>query len=277
MKKTAFFAFLMSFATAMAFTSCGDDDKDDPDDPVDPTPTFVYNTVTINGVDFQFANVAGGTFTMGGTADQGSDAYENEFPTHQVTLNTFFIGKTEVTQAQWKAVMGKANNPSKFVGDNLPVDYVSWEDCKEFITKLNKMSSHTFRLPTEAEWEFAARGGIKSKGYRYSGSNNISEVAWYSSPANPLTSTHEVATLKPNEIGLYDMSGNLNEWCNDEWSDYTAEAQVNPKGPSTGSATRIRRGGCWENYYRVCRVAYRGQSGLKARSNTFGFRLVLDK
>ena len=215
--------------------------------------------------------VKGGTFTMGATAEQGSDVNDIEKPTHSVTLSDFYIGKYEVTQAQWKAIMG--TTPSYFKGDNLPVEQVSWNDIQEFIQKLNAQTGKKFRLPTEAEWEYAARGGNKSKGYKYSGSNNIDEVAWYYD--NSSNTTHPVGQKTPNELGIYDMSGNVWEWCQDWYGDYSSEAQTNPTGPSSGS-NRVLRGGSWFNGARSCRVSYRYGGTPDRRSYDLGFRLVLE-
>ena len=156
-------------------------------------------TYTVNGVSFTMIGVEGGTFTMGATSEQGSDAYDDEKPTHQVTLNSYYIGETEVTQALWQAVMG--SNPSYFTGNlQRPVEEVSWGDCQTFIKRLNKLTGENFRLPTEAEWEYAARGGKESKGYKYSGSNTIGDVAWYGD--NSSSKTHAVKTKQPNELGI---------------------------------------------------------------------------
>ena len=145
-----------------------------------------------------------------------SEAYGDESPVHSVTLSSYYMGETEVTQALWKAVMG--NNPSRFKGDNLPVENVSWNDCQEFIRKLKQKTGKNFRLPTEAEWEYAARGGKKSNGYKYSGSNNIGSVAWYDD--NSSNQIHAVKGKRLNELGLYDMSGNVWEWCSDWYGQY---------------------------------------------------------
>lgn len=236
-------------------------------------PPPVNQTFTVNGVTFKMVKVEGGTFTMGATPEQGSDASEYEYPAHQVTLSSFSIGETEVTQALWQAVMD--NNPSFFQIDdlNLPVEQVSWDDCQEFITKLNQMTGKQFRLPTEAEWEYAARGGKKSKGYKYSGSNDVDEVAWYWMNCGSIT--HAVGTKKANELGLYDMSGNVQEWCNDVWSNYTEEAQTNPTGPTT-DGYRIARGGYWENSSpATCRVSYRASYLPGYRDYDRGLRLAL--
>ena len=191
-------------------------------------------TFTVKGVSFTMVRVDGGTFTMGGTSEQGSDAASDERPTHQVTLSTFSIGETEVTQALWKAVMG--NNPSSYPGNDHPVESVSWNECQEFIKRLNQLTGKTFRLPTEAEWEYAARGG-RSNTFKYAGSNDIGTVAWWGMwfGGNSSKTSHPVKTKKPNELGLYDMTGNVFEWCNDWDGRYSSEPQTNPQGPSTGS------------------------------------------
>lgn len=229
-------------------------------------------TFTVNGVSFKMIGVEGGTFTMGATAEQGSDAYFDESPTHQVTLSSFAIGQTEVTQELWEAVMG--SNPSSFKGAKRPVECVSWNDCQTFITKLNQLTGKKFRLPTEAEWEYAARGGKNSKGYKYAGSNTIDEVAWYTS--NSGDKTHDVVTKKPNELGLYDMSGNVWEWCQDWYSSsyYSSSPQTNPTGPSSGSG-RVLRGGSWNGRARYCRVSFRNNYDPDNRNYNRGLRLAL--
>lgn len=216
--------------------------------------------------------VSGGTFTMGATSEQGSDAFDSEKPAHSVTLSGYYIGKYEVTQAQWKAVMG--NNPSYFKGDNLPVEQVSWNDVQEFIRKLNQQTGKSYRLPTEAEWEYAARGGSNSRGYKYSGSNNIGSVAWYD--GNSGNTTHAVGTKSPNELGIYDMSGNVYEWCQDWYgsSYYSNSPQRNPQGPASGS-DRVCRGGSWIYSARGFRVSFRDYYSPVIRSYDLGFRLVL--
>ena len=220
---------------------------------------------------FEMVYVKGGTFTMGATAEQGSDAYDDEKPTHSVTLSDFYIGKYEVTQAQWKAIMG--SNPSRWKGDNLPVENVSWNDIQEFITKLNAQTGKKFRLPTEAEWEYAARGGNKSKGYKYSGSNSISDVAWYGD--NSSSKIHPVGQKSPNELGIYDMSGNVWEWCQDWYSSsaYSSSSQTNPTGPSSGSS-RVLRGGSWNYSAGSCRVSLRYYNTPDYRDFNRGFRLA---
>ena len=228
-------------------------------------------TIRVGDVEFEMVYVEGGTFTMGGTSEQGSDAFVDERPVHRVTLSSFHIGKYEVTQGLWREVMGEnpSNNKS---GDSYPVERVSWEDCQEFVRKLNARTGLNFRLPTEAEWEYAARGGRKSRGYKYSGSNSLGDVAWYGD--NSGYGTHPVGWKSPNELGLYDMSGNVYEWCQDRYGDYTSETQTNPAGPSSGADRVLRGGGC--NYYaRYCRVSIRYYDDPGRRFSNFGLRLVL--
>ncbi len=225
-------------------------------------------TFTVGGVLFTMKAVSGGTFTMGATAE---DAESYEKPAHQVTLSGYLIGETEVTQALWQAVMG--SNPSYFKGENLPVEDVRWEDCQTFLSKLNQLTGQRFRLPTEAEWEYAARGGNKSRGYKYSGSNNIGDVAWYTD--NSSRKTHDVKTKSPNELGLYDMSGNVWEWCQDWYGRYSSSAQSNPTGASSGS-DRVNRGGGWFFNARYCRVSHRDKDAPAACHDfSLGLRLAL--
>ncbi len=215
--------------------------------------------------------VSGGTFTMGATLEQGSDADVDEKPAHSVTLDGYYIGKYEVTQAQWKAVMG--NNPSKFKGDDLPVECVSWDDVQEFIRKLNQITGKNYRLPTEAEWEYAARGGGSSRGYKYSGSDNIGSVAWYD--GNSGDKTHPVGTKQPNECGIYDMSGNVYEWCQDSYRGdyYSNSPQFNPQGYAGGYC--VIRGGGWNYIAWYCRVSNRSSNFPRYRLGSLGFRLAL--
>ena len=227
-------------------------------------------TIAVNGVSFDMIKVEGGTFTMGATSEQGNDAYNSEKPAHLVTVSDYYIGETEVTQALWQAVMG--SNPSPFKGISNPVEHVSWNDCQEFIRKLNTLTGRTFRLPTEAEWEFAARGGNKSKGYKYAGSNSIDNVAWYTS--NSSFRTSPVKTKSPNELSLYDMSGNVYEWCQDWYGSYSRNAQTNPKGPSDGSY-RVLRGGHFISIERYCRVSDRFICSPDDGNSYYGLRLVL--
>ena len=223
-----------------------------------------------NGVQLKMIRVEPGSFMMG-SENWGAD----EKPVHQVTLTqAYYLGETEVTQAQWRAVMG--NNPSYFKGDDRPVEKVSWNDAMAFCQKLNDEGrapkGWKFTLPTEAQWEYAARGGNKSRGYTYSGSNDIDDVAWYTS--NSGSETHTVRQKKANELGLYDMSGNVWEWCLDGWIRYRSGAVTDPQGPQSGSY-RVRHGGSWDRSAQHCRSARRPGSDLGDRDNRNGFRLAL--
>lgn len=239
---------------------------------------------TVNGVTFKMVTVQGGTFSMGGTAEQGDDVFNSERPVHQVTLSSFAIGQTEVTQELWQAVMG--TNPSAFnstyYGIDLqrPVERVTWNDCQQFIAALNQLTGKTFRLLTEAEWEYAARGGNKSQGYKYSGSNDINEVALYwgniqsHSVGTAGYGTQAVATRLPNELGIYDMSGNVLEWCSDWYGDYSGEAQTNPTGPESGYR-RVLRGGSFARDADVCRVSCRDGWSPTGLFSDVGLRLAM--
>ena len=224
---------------------------------------------------FKMIKVEGGTFTMGATEEQGADASDDERPIHKVTLSDYYIGQTEVKQALWTAVMGW--NESWFMSDNRPVEYVSWDDCQSFIEELNRLLSKElggkrFALPTEAQWEFAARGGNKSQGYRYAGGSNIDDVAWYYDNSGGIT--HPVAQKQPNELGLYDMSGNVEERCQDWYGNYSSDAQTNPQGPASGTY-RVYRGCSWYSDAKDCRVSNRGGNMPVIRSRTLGLRLCL--
>ena len=235
------------------------------------TNSYSNHVLRVGNVVYNMKRVEGGTFTMGATSEM-SEPYSDEKPTHQVTLSSYSIGETEVTQALWQAVMG--SNPSLFKGDNLPVERVSWDDCQTFISKLNNLTGQRFRLPTEAEWEFAARGGKWSNQTQYSGSSRIDEVAWYKD--NSGRKTHPVKTKKANELGLYDMTGNVLEWCQDKYGKYTSELQSNPEGPSSGSF-RVLRGGCWGSVPRGCRSSGRGGITPGFRNYALGLRLALSE
>ena len=235
--------------------------------------SYSNGTLTVNGIKYDMVWVEGGTFRMGATSEQGSDEWETNKPVHSVTLSGYYIGKTEVTQALWKAVMG--SNPIPFDGDNWPVQMVSWNDCQEFIRKLNALTGQNFRLPTEAEWEFACRGGNNSRGYKYSGSNYIDNVAWYD--GNSGKKTHPVATKLPNELGIYDMSGNVWEWCYDCFAFYSSSAVTNPKETYRGytGSERVFRGGESYDDARKCRSSYRGSNVPDYRFFGHGLRLSL--
>ena len=204
--------------------------------------------------------VQGGSFMMGAN---DSEAHDNEKPVHQETVSSFRIDKYEVTQKLWTAIMG--SNPSYFKGENLPVEEVSWSDCQDFIKKLNRLTGLSFRLPTEAEWEYAARGGNKSNGYKYSGSNTIGNVGWHYD--NSSNKTHPVGTKSPNELGLYDMTGNVAEWTSDKNSSNYSSIRK--------SSNVVLRGGCWYTYAWDARVSRRIGHAPTSGFNYLGLRLVL--
>jgi len=233
--------------------------------------------------------VKGGTFTMGCVPEQESDCDYNSIPAHQVTLNDFYIGKYEVTQKQWREIMGvnirqqrdmeSEQLPLYGLGDEYPMYYVNWYETHEFISRLNEKTGKNYRLPTEAEWEYAARGGNQSRGYKYSGSNAIEEVSWYygnsgeGGSANLIA--HPVGTKKENELGIHDMTGNVWEWVSDLYGEYGGNAQTNPKGPETGWL-HVLRGGSWFYHARPMLVSFRGNSDPTSRTGHIGFRLASD-
>ena len=276
MKKTILFVI----AAGLLLFSCGEKTKE-----------FV-----VNGVTFKMVKVEGGTFTMGCTAEQDDDCREEEIPAHSVTLSDYWICETEVTQGLWEAVMGtsieqqaqKAADVYEYadevdvydflagIGSDYPMYNVSYHEVvNEFIPKLNRLTGCNFRLPTEAEWEYAARGGKKTKGFKYAGSNNIDDVAWYEddNEFGDEDGNHPVKTKHPNELGLYDMSGNVWEWCNDWYGDYTSTSQTNPKGPSSGSC-RVFRGGSWDFSTWSCRVSCHTGDIPSIHDIAVGFRLA---
>ena len=222
------------------------------------TMTFDDLTITANGISFTMKPIEGESFVMGGTEDN---------PAHEETINSFYMGETEVTQALWMAVMGgpPSHNGGWTVesglGDNYPAYEISWKEIQDFLRKLNGLTNRNFRLPTDAEWEFAARGGKKANGYMFAGSPRVEEVAWYNKNSGNLT--HEVKQLKPNELGLYDMSGNVWEWCNDLYEDDAKEEMY------------VLRGGGWNRNADRCQVTFRGQGGPYFRGNSHGFRLAM--
>ena len=224
--------------------------------------------VLVKKLNIEMVYVQGGKFTMGCTSEQGGDCVDFEKPAHQVTVSSFYIGKHEVTQAQWEAITD--TNPSSFKGNSLPVERVSWDDVQEFIRILNKNTGKNYRLPTEAEWEYACRGGVRTK---YSGSNSIDNVAWYRD--NSDNTTHPVGTKSPNALGIFDMSGNVWEWCNDWYGEYNNQPQTNPRGPSSGPG-RVLRGGSWFNYATLVRLSYRFNYVSDHRGFNLGFRLACD-
>ena len=242
----------------------------------------IYTETLPNGFSFDLIRVEGGEFDMGG-ADK--EAFEREKPVHRVKLDTFYIGKFPVTQALWKAVMGEEHNPSNFKGDQRPVEMVSWDEIvKKFLPELNHITAGSrppgmeYRLPTEAEWEYAARGGPYKSPYLYAGSNKLKEVGWYDE--NSYNETKSVGLKDPNELGLYDMSGNVYEWCADwfgekyyEWCQKKGTV-FSPCGPGIG-VLRVLRGGRSFGNVRICRVSYRYNYEPGASSDSVGFRLAL--
>ena len=220
----------------------------------------VIETITVKGVSFNMIRVEGGTFMMGATSEQQNPESDE--------LSTYYIGETEVTQELWEAVMGK--KPSTLKGKKLPVGMVFWKDCQKFISKLNKLTGKQFRLPTEAEWEYAARGGNMSRGYQYSGSDSVNDISW--NLDNSEGKAHEVKLKQPNELGIYDMSGNVWEWCQDWYSNYTSDAQINPTGGV--SSRHVVRGGCWGSSANSSRVTKRSHLDLNNAWAVLGLRLV---
>jgi formylglycine-generating enzyme required for sulfatase activity len=234
-------------------------------------------TFTVSGVVFDMIMVHDGSFTMGcvdARSNENGIDNSNERPNSIVTISSFYMGKYQVTQALWKAVMNN-RNPSSIIGDELPVHNVSWNEVQNFIKRLNDLTGLKFRLPTEAEWEYAARGGTRSFGYRFSGSNNLNEVAWFSNNTmDKEVRMQPVGTKNANELGIYDMSGNVWEWVSDWFGEYTRESKLNPTGPEEGTL-RVNRGGSWSSMEHMCRITARGSTAPTLRYDNLGFRLAL--
>lgn len=243
--------------------------------------------INVKGINFEMIYVNGGDFVMGASSEQAADSSENEKPAHKVTVSSFFIGKYVVTQELWKAIM--ENDLSSCQYRSKPKVNVNWYDCQKFIGKLNEISGLSFRLPTEAEWEYAARGGEYTHNYKYSGSNIINDVAWYQHEEeiddigdymekqldNMYKTANDVGKKAPNELGIYDMSGNVYEWCQDWYGFYNSSHQNNPLGPINGKH-KIVRGGCWEVNSKGCRVSHRNGAVPDGKIKQIGFRLVLE-
>lgn len=245
-------------------------------------------TINVGGTKFNMIKVQGGTFKMGCDPEAVKEAYFQEGPVHQVTLSTYYIAETEVTQELWTVIMGKHKDLNDgFIADDKPVHNVTYAQIQEFIKNLNMVKSdYEFRLPTEAEWEFAARGGVKSKGTKYSGSNDVKAVAWtkelcgddFSDTSAPNWGLHAVKTKAPNELGLYDMTGNVREWTADVFGEYQAGAQTNPKGPAADDDPGyVVRGGGWDEEADKCRLTYREGYWPTRYSHDTGFRLAFTK
>ncbi|MBP7429727.1 MAG: formylglycine-generating enzyme family protein [Candidatus Hydrogenedentes bacterium] len=242
--------------------------NDDYDDP----PGATEETIMLPGnVPLEMVWIPAGTFLMGRWYPDEQDSVSDEAPQHQVTLSQgFWMGKYEVTQTQWEAVMG--SNPAYFSGANRPVEWVSWNEVQSFITALNSLTGETFRLPTEAEWEYACRGGRKTRFYwgddpTYT---QIGNYAWYGS--NSGGRTHDVGTKLPNGFDLYDMSGNVWEWCQDWYDAYSSGSVTDPTGPASGPH-RVGRGGGWSSDGAYCRSAYRSSFDPSGTGDYIGFRL----
>ena len=283
MKKVKF--GILCLLAGVALTACKKEQEKEKDPEIieNDYPKSDY-TETAFDMDLSMVYVEGDLFVMGAAEDDTTAEYD-EYPAHKVTLSSYHMSKYEITQAQWKAVMGttveqqreKAGEESLYgEGDNYPMYYVSWTEAKEFCDKLSAKTGKNYTLPTEAQWEFAARGGKKSKGFKYSGSNVIGDVAWYGRYESEGTSegkTSLVGTKAPNELGIYDMSGNVWEWCADWYANYSADPATDPIGPSAG-ATHVSRGGSWLDDDPTCRVSYRNFDDPGYRYSSMGFRVV---
>ena len=276
MKKAYYFLLMSLVAFPLTILSCTSSAKkgtssEAPADSTSKEGTANEEKVsfTVKGVTFNMILVKGGTFDMGATSEQGTDAKADEKPVHSVTLSDYYIAETEVTQALYEAVIG--SNPADSVGAELPVVLIEWGDADLFASKLSEITGRKFRLPTEAEWEYAARGGNKSKGFKYAGSNNISDVAWFN---NIEGGSHAVKGKAPNELGIYDMSGNVDEYCADDYAPYSKDSQTDPKCELKDGGDVTVRGGSFVSEASDCRVSRRGSS----RGYVFGslgFRIAM--
>lgn len=241
---------------------------DNDDSSEQPTETI---SVDLDSTKLKFIRVQGDTFTMGANKYDGKYAQKDEYPAHEVTLKDYYIMETPVTQSVWAEIMG--SNPSYNQGNLLPVDNITWEQCMEFIGKLQRATGRKFRLPTEAEWEYAAKGGRYKEEYILSGSSDFHTVAWTSQ--NSEEQSHEVKIKAPNKLGLYDMSGNVSEWCSDWYEQYDKKSLINPQGPKQG-VCKVTRGGSWMTEAKCCRNSYRDYCSPMNHYPDLGFRLVLE-
>ena len=236
---------------------------------------------TINHVPLKMVFVKGGDLELGCVAERDDSCKAKEVPAHNVTLTDFYIGETEVTQAQWMAVMGRDNNPSYWKGNTLPVERVSWMECHRFIVRLNKYlaselpEGYHFALPSEAQWEYAARGGLKSAGVRYAGSNDLKQIAWFYD--NSSQRTHDVRIKTANELGIFDMSGNVWEWCEDWYDEDFYAENTDWHNPMNNQETsyRVQRGGSWNYAASYSRCATRDRGSIHSRYEDCGFRVAL--
>ncbi|MCQ2230417.1 MAG: formylglycine-generating enzyme family protein [Paludibacteraceae bacterium] len=266
-------ACILSLLCCVAF-SCNREDE-----PESNSLSKEKKTFDVSGVKFNMILVEGDTFTMGADTAMDADYWGDEVPVHKVILSDYYIGELEVTQALWKKVVGTVpsdNYKGGSVSDKYPVESVSWNDCQKFITKLNEMTKRNFALPTEAQWEFAAKGGKKSLSYKFSGGDGMKIVGWCTD--NSEKETHETGKKKPNELGLYDMSGNVREWCVDVYGDYDTTMQINPTGPAISNSVateRVARGGSFDDPAFYCRNSFRTKSLPTSKLKYVGLRLVL--
>ena len=267
---TIVFIIIVATISIVFFYKPGSDDK------IEPLPVVTTEEVVpddpIKRLESDMVAINGGTLMLGATSEQVAYAMNQEFPAHEVTLSSYQIGRYEVTQEQWEAVMGY--NPSRNIGAKMPVENVSWNECQSFLQALNAKTGKNYRLPTEAEWEFAARGGNQSHYYIYSGSDDADAVAWHK--GNSGGTTHDVGTKLANELGLYDMSGNVFEWCNDKYGHYDYGAEYNPQGYGTSSKVRVGHGGGYNLGTKFCRVSNRTQGTTNYKSESLGFRIAHD-
>lgn len=267
---TIVFIIIVATISIVFFYKPGSDDK------IEPLPVVTTEEVVpddpIKRLESDMVAINGGTLMLGATSEQVAYAMNQEFPAHEVTLSSYQIGRYEVTQEQWEAVMGY--NPSRNIGAKMPVENVSWNECQSFLQALNAKTGKNYRLPTEAEWEFAARGGNQSHYYIYSGSDDANAVAWHK--GNSGGTTHDVGTKLANELGLYDMSGNVFEWCNDKYGHYDYGAVYNPQGYGTSSKVRVGHGGGYNLGTKFCRVSNRTQGTTNYKSESLGFRIAHD-